>query len=76
MELRWLKSTKHHNRLARKRGIPVDVVPDRRGYRYQVLLADGSKEAATWLSPEFSAIGVGYGREWRSSSPSGVVFVH
>lgn len=40
--------------------IAGDVLPDRPGFGYQVLLPDGSTVAATWLSPEFSATRQGY----------------
>lgn len=48
-----------------------DVVPDRSGSGYQVLLSDGTTEAATWLSPEFSATGTGYWWARRELAPVG-----
>lgn len=39
--------------------IAGEVFPDRPGSGFQVLLADGSTDAATWLSPEFSTSGAG-----------------
>jgi len=34
--------------------------PSSPGFGFQVLLADGSTVAATWMSPEFSATGKAY----------------
>jgi hypothetical protein len=39
--------------------MPVTEVPGSPGFGYKDLLADGSKEAVTWMSPGFNASGVG-----------------
>lgn len=46
--------------------------PGSSGFGYQVLLADGSTEAVTWLSPDFSVSGTGCWRSRRELTPVGL----
>jgi len=66
-----IPATFHDRTPRRGPWIAGDVAPDRPGSGYQVLLPDGSTEAATWLSPEFSASGEGYWWGRRELTPLG-----